>query len=164
LIVRSILESADAARRGLDTDDELVSFAGRPMGSVNQFKNAMGLFPRGWRVPMVFRRSDEKQEVLVRLMGVQRQEIQDDDKKPAPGPAPGPVQPGPPSPAAKYFEAKPGFANYYFNREAQKRLMDAFAKNGDFSSLKGEWTITALGEADGRETKLEASIKDVGDK
>jgi S1-C subfamily serine protease len=164
MIVRSILEFADAARRGLDTDDELVSFAGRPMGSVNQFKNAMGLYPRGWRMPLVFRRNDQKQEVLVRLMGVQRQELPDDDKKPAPGPAPAPVQPLPPSPANKYFEAKQGFANYYFNREAQKRLMDAFVKHGDFSKLKGEWTITAAGEADNRETNLEVSIKDSGDK
>src|SRR5438067_9499308 len=43
LVVRSILENSDAHRRGLDVDHELVSFAGRPMTSVNQFKNVMGL-------------------------------------------------------------------------------------------------------------------------
>src|SRR5262245_41964808 len=159
LIVRSLLERADAARRGLETDDELVSFAGRPMGSVNQYKNALGLYPRGWRVPLVFRRSNEKYEVLARLMGVQRQEIPDDDKKPAPPPPP-PVQPLPPSPASKYFESKPGFANYYFNREAQKRLLAAFAKHGDFSGLKGEWTIKGTGEADNRDTNFEVTIKE----
>src|SRR5438445_13731407 len=99
-------------------------------------------------------------------MGVQRQESEHDEKKPAPAPAPapGPVQPVPPSPASKYFEAKHGFANYYFNREAQKRLMDAFHKHGDFSDLKGEWTLKAAGEADNRETNLELNIKDAGDK
>ncbi|HKB40795.1 MAG TPA: trypsin-like peptidase domain-containing protein [Gemmataceae bacterium] len=161
MIVRSILDSADASRRGLETDDELVSFAGRPMGSVNQYKNALGLYPRGWRVPIVFRRQNQKHEVLVRLMGVQRQEIPDDDKKPAPPPTP-PVQPLPPSPASKYFESKPGFANYYFNREAQKRLLAAFAKHGDFSGLKGEWTIKGTGEADNRETTLEVNMKEEG--
>ncbi len=137
MIVRSVLESADAARRGLEPDDELVSFAGRSMGSVNQYKNALGLYPRGWRVPIIFRHSNEKQEVLVRLMGVQRQEIEDDDKKPTPPPTP-PVQPLP----------------------AQKRLLAAFAKHGDFSGLKGEWTIKASGEADNRDTNLEVNIKE----
>src|SRR5438309_3027386 len=39
--VQQILEDADVARRGVDLDDELLSFAGRPMGSVNQFKNVL---------------------------------------------------------------------------------------------------------------------------
>src|SRR5262249_31422939 len=88
LVVQTILEDSDAARRGLNPGDELISFAGRPLGSVNNFKNALGLYPRGWRMPLVFRHEDEKKqstkrEVLVRLMGVQRRVVQeDDDKKP----------------------------------------------------------------------------------
>src|SRR5438477_619688 len=42
LVVNSILEDCDAARRGLDLGDELVSFVGRPMASVNQYKNVLG--------------------------------------------------------------------------------------------------------------------------
>src|SRR5262249_3366108 len=53
MIVRQMLEESDVARRGLQLDDEMVSFAGRPLSSVNQFKNVLGLYPRGWRVPMV---------------------------------------------------------------------------------------------------------------
>ncbi|HMC65392.1 MAG TPA: trypsin-like peptidase domain-containing protein, partial [Gemmataceae bacterium] len=47
LTVRSILEDCDARRRGLDTDDELVAFAGRPITSVNQYTNVLGLYPKG---------------------------------------------------------------------------------------------------------------------
>src|SRR5438876_2097906 len=62
MIVTSILENCDARRRGLDLNDELVSFAGRPIGSRNHFQNVMGLFPKGWRVPLVYRRNNDKQE------------------------------------------------------------------------------------------------------
>src|SRR5262249_44586718 len=41
LLVNSIIEDCDAHRRGLDEGDELVSFAGRPMSSVNQYKNVL---------------------------------------------------------------------------------------------------------------------------
>src|SRR5437868_5445117 len=80
LVVKQMLD-CDARRRGLDVGDQLVSFAGRPMAgaSVNQYKNVLGLFPKGWRVPLVYRHEadgkSEKREVLVRLMGVQRQEL-----------------------------------------------------------------------------------------
>src|SRR2546423_663090 len=56
MLVRRVLEESDVARRGLETSDELVSFAGRRMGTVNQFKNVLGLYPRGWRLPMLYRR------------------------------------------------------------------------------------------------------------
>ena len=69
------------------------------MSSVNQFKNILGLFPRGWRVPLVYRhesenaeggkRSIEKKEILVRLMGIQRQELPD-RSQPAPPDKPAP--------------------------------------------------------------------------
>src|SRR5438067_1701813 len=47
--VQTILDDSDASRRGLQPEDELVEFAGRPVTSVNQFKNVLGLFPKGWR-------------------------------------------------------------------------------------------------------------------
>src|ERR1019366_6400603 len=48
--VTSILEEADAYRRGLDQEDEVISFAGRAITSDNHYKNILGIFPRGWRV------------------------------------------------------------------------------------------------------------------
>src|SRR5579883_2232803 len=123
LIVKQII-SSDAMRRGVDVDDQLVSFAGHRLRSVNQFKNLLGLYPKGWRLPIVYRRVNEKKqtetrEILVRLMGVQQQELpQPGQPQPQPGPGPRPGPARPPitnSPASKLYKAKNGFANYYFN-------------------------------------------------
>ncbi len=52
MVVTTILEDSDAARRGLELDDELLAFAGRPVTSVNHYRNVLGLYPRGWRLPL----------------------------------------------------------------------------------------------------------------
>jgi S1-C subfamily serine protease len=178
LVITSLLENSDAARRGLDNGDELVSFAGRPLATVNQFKNVLGLYPRGWRVPVVYRHEDdkkqvEKREVLVRLMGVQRQEIKDPnepqppDKPPDKPPQPQPKQPAvpkppvPDSPAAKLYEPKTGFANFYFNRQERDRLLAAFKKHGDFTTLPKEWIIDAEGEVKQRNATTTFTITEV---
>ena len=72
VIVTDVLEDSDCYRRGLRYGDEVVSFAGRPVVSVNGFKNALGIFPQGWRVPLVYRRGDVTERMLVRLEGVHR--------------------------------------------------------------------------------------------
>jgi S1-C subfamily serine protease len=208
MVVTRVLESADAHRRGLREDDELVSFAGRQLGSINQFKNVLGIYPKGWRLPMVFRHEDEerkqtvKKEVLVRLAGVQRQErlegqrrprprAPDEPGQPRPGtPRPGTPRPGTPRPGTprpgqpkpdepkpdqprpdqpdqprpdrpdlpgapkpdkptpvdRYYEAKPGYANFYFNKLERRRLEAAFKKHGDFAALLGPWSLTAAQE------------------
>src|SRR5436189_3996887 len=75
MAITQILEESDVARRGLDYDDEIVSFADRHLGSVNHYRNVLGIYPRGWRVPIEYRRGRDKKETLVRLMGVQRKEL-----------------------------------------------------------------------------------------
>jgi serine protease Do len=162
--VRSILENSDAHRRGLDVGDELVMFAGRQMSSVNQFKNVLGLFPKGWRVPLVFRRNNERQEVLVRLMGVQQRLDGMEGKprlprpKPGENPIPVPKPPTKPSPASKLYEVKAGFANFYFNKLERDRLWNAFKKHGDFSSSTATWTITGELEHRGKRGDFTLSI------
>jgi S1-C subfamily serine protease len=156
-VVKRIIPS-DAMRRGVDLDDQLVSFAGRPILSVNHFKNVLGLYPKGWRVPIVYKHENEKKqvekrEVLVRLMGVQRQELGGQPgapppqprPRPRPGPSPGPTPPAGPSPASKLYEAKAGFANFYFNKQEQQRLLAAFHKHGDFSKATGDWGVRTTG-------------------
>jgi S1-C subfamily serine protease len=141
LVVDGIIEDSDARRRGLDEGDELVSFAGRPMSSVNQYKNVLGLFPKGWRVPLVYRRNNDKHEVLVRLMQLRHTETGDDSKpKPRPGP---PRRPPPPrnSAATQLYLPRPGYANAYFNNVERDRLLAAFHKQGDFAHVAGDWTI-----------------------
>ncbi len=136
MVCTSILEDSDVFRRGLDLDDQLISFAGRPMASINQYKNVMGIYPRGWRVPLTYRRGDEVSRVLVRLMGVQRRVLSGNDDKKIKLPK---IPTG--SAAAKMYEPKKGFANYYFNRYEKKRLMDGFQGHGDFRTAKGTWKI-----------------------
>jgi S1-C subfamily serine protease len=175
MVVTNIIDS-DARRRGLDIGDQLVSFAGRPMSNVNQFKNVLGLYPKGWRVPLVYRRENdkvtEKREILVRLMGVQRQELPGADGQP---PQPGPPQPRPPqqqpkkptkpSPALKFFEAKPGYANYYFNKMERNRLLAAFKKQaGDFSAFNGDWSFKAGGTVKGKRAATVITVRDKGAK
>jgi S1-C subfamily serine protease len=70
VVVTNILEECDAYRRGLRPDDEIVSFAGRQIRSVNAFKNVLGTLPRDWRVPLSYRRDGQTYEIFVRLMGV----------------------------------------------------------------------------------------------
>ncbi len=56
MVVKQVLEESDAARRGLEEGDQLVSFAGRPMTSTNQYKNVLGIYPKEWRLPLTVRR------------------------------------------------------------------------------------------------------------
>jgi serine protease Do len=146
LEVMEVLENCDAYRRGLDLGDELIAFAGRPMSTVNEFKNVLGIFPKDWRMPLEFRRKTERKEALVRLQGVMvKQEEDEDPNKPKPpGPNPRPAAPPiPDTPAKKLYVEKKGFANYHFNELNQKRLWESFVKHGDFSKLKGDWVIDA---------------------
>jgi hypothetical protein len=99
VVVTSILEQSEVYRRGLRADDEIVSFAGRPIRSVNQFKNVLGIFPKGWKLPLVYRREDRKQEIFVRLRGLHRQsELTLNQKPPRPEIPQPPEQPKDKSP------------------------------------------------------------------
>ena len=70
VVVNDILDTSDAYRRGLRFDDEIVAFGGRVITTTNGLKNALGIFPKGWRVPLSFRRDGNRYDVLVRLAGV----------------------------------------------------------------------------------------------
>jgi S1-C subfamily serine protease len=70
VVVSNILETSDAYRRGLRYGDEIVAFGGRPISTVNGFKNVLGIFPKGWRVPLSFRQDGARRDVYVRLAGV----------------------------------------------------------------------------------------------
>jgi S1-C subfamily serine protease len=148
--VTQILNTSDAARRGVAYGDELVAFDGRPIFSVNHFKNVLGLFPKGWRVPMEYRpasaRGDDdeigvRKDVLIRLMGVQRSgKVQLEDPKGGPPPK-GPPKDKVDSYVNKYYIAKDGFANYYFNKEHVAALVKNLQKQGDFVKLTGKWEL-----------------------
>ena len=67
VIVDDILDYSDAYRRGLRRGDEIVSFGGRDIRTVNAFKNVLSTYPSDWRVPITFRRDGVTRSTVVRL-------------------------------------------------------------------------------------------------
>lgn len=172
VIVASILESSEAYRRGLRLDDEIVSFAGRNIRSVNQFKNVLGIYPMGWRLPLTYRRDEQKYAISARLRGVHtKAEMMLRQRKPQQRPG----QPeNPHHDAAKkeeekkgpeefrhMFVEKEGYANYWFNQEEQKRLKPLIEQWGDFSRLEGLWKLTGQ-SGDGDDFTLTLSERGLG--
>lgn len=176
--VSGILESSQAYRRGLQYDDEILQFAGRDIQTPNQFKNVLGIFPKGWRVPLTFRQQGEQKQITVRLTGVHATEelvelIEGESREVPelpeghPDPEKKDEQPkhkdekdtkddaAADSTPAHYpeeykhlFVKRAGFANYYFNLEHQKRVWSGFVTNGDFTSQNFSWRLTALDDQD----------------
>jgi len=161
VLVGNILEESSAYRRGLRIDDEIVSFAGRPIRSVNQFKNILGIYPKGWKLPLVYRADSQKYEIMVRLRGLHRKSELTPGRRPSPKPKPKtpdgkpkkpkgkpvPVRRRRPTakPPEKYkhmYVKKTGFANYYFNQLEQKRTLRGLKNLGDFSKVTGRWILT----------------------
>ncbi len=103
VVVDQVLETSDAWRRGLRYGDEIIRFGGRPITTANAFKNALGIYPKGWRVPLSFRQDGQRYDVLVRLAGVHspdellRKAAGRSGRIPMPIPVPEP-EPGPPQP------------------------------------------------------------------
>jgi len=169
VVVAAILEGSEAWRRGLREGDEVVSFGGRPIRSVNQFKNILGIFPKGWKLPLTYRRDGQKHDILVRLRGLhraaelmpQRQQPpalppegdrpQPPDRKPSPQlPKPESLEaPDVPEDLARLYVEKAGYANYYFNELERERVRNAIRALGDFNGLAGLWTMSGHAD-DGR--------------
>lgn len=162
VVVRNILERSPAFRRGLRSNDELISFAGRPIRSVNQFKNILGIYPKGWTLPLSYQRDGERFDINVRLMALHRraelgggapaqpepdqppeEREGDDEDAPPPLTPPHAMMEKPtldiPEEYKEMFVEKNGFANYYFNNQAQERLLKAFADWGEFQQA---WALT----------------------
>ena len=159
--VTQILEESDAYRRGLKAEDTIVTFADRDITSTNQYKNVLGIFPSGWRLPLKYRTGTATKTALVRLMANMDREVEKPEGQPGqpPGPQPQP-QPGggkaAQSPAAKLVKAKKGYANFHFNTVESDRLLAAYKKrHGDGTAFTGSWA--AAGEiklADGRTNEI----------
>ncbi len=184
--VNGILETSDVFRRGLRSGDELVSFAGRPIRSVNQYKNILGIYPEDWMLPIVFRHEGERREIQARLRGLHtKSELLPGaaPKKPRPQPKPKNKE-GKPSdkpelpempqtdPHAEVkvliperwkdlFVAKAGFANYRFNQLEQDRVLVSLKSLGDFASATGTWRLNGQSTT-GDPFELTVSAKGIG--
>jgi S1-C subfamily serine protease len=162
MVVRQILDESDAARRGVENGDQLLEFVGRPMTSTNQFKNALGIYPKEWRVPLTVRRKNEQKEFLVRLMGNMEKEREQPPGAPgAPPPTPA-SQPAPPpksgTPGAAMYEARKGYSNWYFNKLERDSVLAAWRKHGDFTAVPGAWVIEGAFKMADREGPMRAEV------
>jgi serine protease Do len=171
VVVDDILDTSDIFRRGLRFGDEITNFGGRPITSANAFKNALGIFPRGWCVPLSFRHKQTAHDILVRLAGVHTKAEIDAlaakmgeptpaeenkpegeappekrpkgrPKLPIPGLVPKPKPVQIEEVVKRHYEAKRGFVNYYFNRQNQERVWKALVARGDYATLPGTWKIS----------------------
>mgnify|MGYP002622812495 CR=1 FL=1 len=162
VLVSNLLQDSPVYRRGLRLDDDIVSFAGRPIRSVNQFKNILGIFPKGWKLPLAFRRevdgNIETHEIVVRLEALHSASefTPDRPQRRPPGP-PRPKQDGEDQPAegegektpaelAKYYQKRHGFVNYYFNELERDRALRGLVELGDYSGIHGRWIVTGKTE------------------
>ncbi len=152
VLVDSILDLSAAYRRGLREDDEIVSFAGRPVGSVNQFKNILGIYPKGWSLPITFRRDGKKQDIIVELRALHRDsELKPKEAGPKGKPKPAPEDPHKgakppkeelPAEYKKLFVKKAGYANYYFNQQEQQRVLHGLEPLQSWLDVSGRWKLT----------------------
>ncbi|MFM9960544.1 MAG: S1C family serine protease [Planctomycetaceae bacterium] len=186
VVVNGILETSDVFRRGLRSGDELVSFAGRPIHTVNQYKNILGIYPKDWMLPIVFRHEGERREIHARLRGLHAKSelMPNAPKRPQqPPPKKGkdgkpektPDQPLPPRPDPEaealkkaipeewksWFVAKTGYANYRFNQLEQDRVFAPLKSLGDFASASGSWRLSGQSVA-GDKFELTIAVKGVG--
>ena len=166
--VSDVLETSDAFRRGLRYDDVIISFAGRRISTVNQFKNVLGILPKGFTPTLVYQRQDEPPtQIVVRLAGVHATGQLTEIIEGGPGvnpDLPQPRQPGdedqpeqqPDSPEevvetddeadhpfSHLYIKRSGFSNYYFNQQIRNRIWQQFeAVGGSWSQQPGRWRVT----------------------
>lgn len=147
--VDEVSQISEARRRGMRPGDELISFAGRALSTANDFKNVVGIFPAGTRLPFKYRNRDGVYEGTVRLNPLHEfdaappipggppgpqpkpekpgddEEEGDPEESPIPlGRPPAPREPDPPAEFAHLFEEKGSFANHYFNRVSLEELLN----------------------------------------
>ncbi|MEY3204433.1 MAG: Periplasmic serine endoprotease DegP precursor, partial [Planctomycetota bacterium] len=165
VLVSDILQSSDAWRRGLRYDDEIVALAGRPIRTVNAFKNVLGTLPAGWRVPLAYRRAGRRHEIVVRLAAVHSAAALAALVSGEPEPPPrGPKDDAPRVPADRrgppdaarlpesvrgLYDPRPGFVNFHFNTLERDRVAAAIAKSRP-ATMPGAWEFAGARAEGGR--------------
>ena len=159
VVVSDIVESSDAWRRGLRYDDEIVSLAGRPVRTVNAFKNVLGTLPAGWQVPLVVRSGGRRREMLVRLEAIHSPatlaKLAGGSEDGGPQPAATPTARELPATVRERYEHRAGFANHHFNRLERDRVAAALAAVRD-AQPAGPWVLAGR-LASGDEFRIELS-------
>lgn len=158
VVIDDILETCDAYRRGLRYGDEITRFAGREITSANALQNVLGIFPRGWTVPLSFRRDGSTFDIQVRLLSLHDQAQlydlvqteaqkpakphQDDQEKDKPKLPPAFKKNAKlPEVVAQRFEARRGYANYWYNLQKQQELWSRYQSDRDGAVASYVWKL-----------------------
>lgn len=172
VVVDDILETSDAFRRGLQYGDGIVRFADREISSANALKNVVGVYPSGWRVPLTYRRDGQSFSTQVRLVGVHDESelidlVQSEESQPPHpgGPQEPPKDNGPKLPIPNFdsllkkkklpsaivgkYEERRGYANYWYNEQAQERLWTNYVERTTIDGIGYDWQIDGAVEAGG---------------
>ncbi len=172
-----VLGTSDAHRNGLRYNDELLRFAGQPIDTPNAFKNRLGIFPKGWRLPVTVRnKNGERVEVPVRLGGLHSEaeliEMTEKMLEPPITPPPMPQEspddqvplvaerrtPLIPEAVKPFYEKQRGYANFYFNRIELDRVLKQW--RSIFETTNATWTLA--GRLVGRSETFSLEIDDKG--
>ena len=165
--VQQVSEISEAFRRGLRSGDELVSFGGRSLTSANDFKNILGIFPEGIRVPFSYRNKEGVHKATLRLGPLHgfeeapemaEEETPDrpeEPKEPRPNDDPKDQKPDEPKEYlpeqyVHLFLQKKGFANYYFNTLHQNRLLKPLQQALPDSTAAPTWVLKLKIAQDGQ--------------
>ncbi len=147
VLVSNILDSSDAYRRGIRYDDQITSFAGREVKTVNELKNLLGIYPSYYRVPIRYVHEGKEVDTWIRLDALHTSEelveIIQGEQAQAP---PEPKKPKAPEsegedatqegkdqevsakdvaahPTYQRYVEREGFGNYYFNTFELDRIL-----------------------------------------
>lgn len=168
VLVSDVIEISEAWRRGLRPGDELISFAGRALTSANDFKNILGIFPAGARVPLTFENNDSRKSTTIRLRPLHEfQQVPElpEERKPndhdAPENSRDDTEDEAPEEWAHLLERRDGFTNYVFNRQNQTRLLEPLEKRLETFAHRSEtWQLSVT--ADGSEESMSLVIAEKG--
>lgn len=174
VVVDDILETSDAFRRGLQYGDSIVRFADREITTANALKNVLGVYPSGWRAPLTYRREGQLFSTQVRLMGVHDESelielVQHEAQQPSEphpgGPKEEPQEKGPklptpgldgllkkqklPAAIVGKYEARRGYANYWYNEQAQQRLWNGYVERSAVARIGYDWKLSGKVETGG---------------
>jgi len=155
VIVSDVIEISEAWRRGLRPGDELISFAGRALTSANDFKNILGIFPAGARVPLTWENIDGRRTTSIRLRPLHEfQQVPELPEERKPDDHDDPANPHDdgddeaPEQWAHLLESREGFTNYAFNRQQQTRLLKPLTKQlKRFKDRSGTWQLSVPADA-----------------
>jgi S1-C subfamily serine protease len=149
-VVSQVSQLSEAWRRGLRPQAELLTFAGRPLTSANDFQNVLGTFPEGDRVPLTWRDNTGRHSATIRLTALhsfrKAPELPQERRRPNPDGEPNSEQKPEaeqlPEEIRRLYIERDGFCNFHYNQLRQNALLQPIkAQAGAASDPTSVWIL-----------------------